>query len=487
MRVIPFFSALSLLLLAGCKVGPDYRVPDVDVPLTYAEDREGLTSEVTDDDLVQWWTVLNDPLLNELLERSISGSFDYRIALEKICQARAQFRISFAEIFPEFVGDFLGTHYRTSQSFDSLNTPVPTLGLRRPIQDFFQIGIDAIWEIDFFGKFRRAADSSYDLWEASIADAQAVRITVLSEVAITYVNIRAFQKKIGIQRQFIDYADNLVNFSQLKLNAGLDNAQTMQQLIATAEANRATLTQLETGLRQSIYSLAILLGDNPEELLEYFQDVGPIPYAMCMVPPAGIPADLLRRRPDIVNAERQLASATENIGVAVAELFPSVSLAGSSSTFASNPLQGANYGYASDHFRKLFKPASRIWGIGAFVQWPVFDFGRRASNVCVYESIARQSYLNYQKTIVAALAETEKALIAYFNEQERLSYLFKEVDATQDFLTLNQDLFQSGLADFSLVLQTQETWLSAQMALIDSQQALTIDLIGIYKALGGDW
>lgn len=487
MRLIAL-SLLFCLLLTGCKVGPDYHPPDTPMPSSFSEDRCGETCAISDEDLIEWWTFFNDPLLNQLLEESICGSFDYRIALAQVYQARSQYWVQFTQILPQIEMDGLATRYRTSRSFaTSLSTPsAASNAALPPVHNFFQLGLDAIWEIDLFGKLRRSADASYDLWQATAAEARAVKIIVLSEVAATYTTICALQRKISLQSEFVSLDEELLNLSTSRFNAGLANAQEIEGYSAALESEKAALMLLETDLRQSIYSLSILLGRNPEDLIDDFQIARPIPYATGRVP-AGIPADLLRRRPDIRKAERQLAAATEQIGIAVAQLFPSISLAGSSSSYASNPLQGANIGYSSDNISRLFKPASRIWGIGAFIEWPIFDFGQRVSNVNTQISLEQQSYLSYQKTVVSALEETESALVAYFNEEERLKDISRQATANENSYRLTEDLFQSGLGDYSQALQARAVWLTALNTLTESQQAVTTDLISIYKAMGGDW
>lgn len=480
--------SISLCLLAsGCKVGPHYYPPETIVPEVLAEARNEESFYVSDEDLVEWWKIFDDPFLNELLEESICGSFDYRLALEQVCQARAQYWVQFTQILPEFMSDAQATRFRSSHSFDNVIIPgSPTQSTLKSHQDFFQVGLDAIWEIDLFGKLRRSAQASYDIWEATAYEAQAVKITVLSQVASTYATICALQQKIYIQSEFIAMDEELLQLSKTRFDAGLTNAQEVESNIANLASDNAILTALNTSLSQSIYSLATLLGRIPEELLEDFLVNRPIPHAEGKVP-TELPGDLLRRRPDIRNAERNLAAATEQIGVAVADLYPSVSLVGSSSSFAANPLQGANIGYSSDHLKRLFTPASLVWGYGALVTWPVFDFGRRVAAVDAQVSLEEQAYLTYQKTVVSALEEAEKALITYFNEQDRLAHLTRQLDANHNSYLFVEDLFQSGLADYSQVVQAKTIWLTSLNTLTDSQQAITVDLISIYKSLGGDW
>lgn len=476
---------LALILLSGCKVGPDYHPPMTPMPSVYSEGQDTQASPVEDEDLVQWWTIFNDPYLDYLLEETVWGNFDYRIALEQICQARAQYWIQFAQILPEFDWDIQASRFRTSQSFASAAQRAAVAPIS-PIQNFFQTGFDAIWQIDLFGKLRRSADAAYDIWEATAEEARAVKIVALSEVAKTYTAICAFQTKVDIGAQIVQLDEQLLELSNVRLQAGLTNAQEVQAATAALEADKANLLIFQTGLKLNVYSLATLLGRQPESLIEDFQQNRPIPYAMEKIP-AGLPSDLLRRRPDIRSAERNLAAATEEIGVAIADLFPQLSLTGSSSSFAANPLQGANLGFSSDTASKLFSSGSRIWGIGGLVTFPVFDFGKRLAAVDVQKSLQQQAYLAYQKAVIGALEEVEQALATYFNDEKRVADLTRVAAANQRILELVSDEFNAGLTDLSAVIQAKETWLISINTLAESQQALTTDLIAVYKALGGDW
>jgi multidrug efflux system outer membrane protein len=494
------FSTLFLLcFFSGCKVGPDYYPPSDPMPVEYREDQKDKTATTCDENLFRWWRIFNDPYLDQLLEEAIHGNFDYRIALEKVCQARSQYWIQVTQLLPELVSDAQASRFRTSQSFVNANTnitpiipPTPdspaaiTTTSISPIRNFFQVGFDAIWEIDFFGGLRRSAASAYDTWEATVEDARAVKLLILSETANTYAIIRGYQRKIDIAVQTIELNQNLYRLAEIRFKAGLGSEQDYQTAYATVETDKANLLELQTLLKVNIYSLGVLIGRQPESLMDDFQIEMPIPYSEDRIP-VGLPADLLRRRPDIRSAERNLAAATEQIGVAVAELFPKVSLTGSSSSFAANPLQGANIGYSSDKLNKLFKPASRVWGIGGIVTFPVFDWGNRLSGVRVQASLEQQAYLNYQKIVVTALQEVEQALLSYFNEQMRVQDLNNATRGYARNLQLVTDQFEAGLIDFTQVLIAQQFWLNSENAWIDSQQALTTDLIAIYKAMGGDW
>lgn len=474
---------IFLLFLTGCKVGPNYKTPPAPIPPNYSEDRSQQTFVPLDSDLVRWWALFQDPCLNSLLQETLMGNFDLRIAIETVFQARAQYGVQFAQIFPTLYADAQGSRYRRSLSFPGA-TNATLVG--SPTQNFFQTGFDAVWELDFFGKYRRAATAAYNLFQASREDARDVAITVLSEVASTYMAIRGLQNKMAVQVEIVQMDEGLLELARSRFASGLADEQEAAIAAAALEADLAALKTLETALKQTIYSLAVLTGRPPEGLLARFQRVEPVPAAYGKIP-LGVPADLLRRRHDIRAAERRLAAATEQIGVAVADLFPTINLTGSSSSFAANPLQGANVGYSSDALNTLFKSASRIWGIGSLVTWPVFDFGQRLSAVDVQIFLQHQNYFAYQKTVITALQEVEQALTAYFNEESRQSNLRKEAEANKRTLDLTADLYQSGLANYTVVLQSKQVWLSTVSAVVDSEQALSIDLIAVYKALGGDW
>lgn len=508
MKWVFFLLSLSLMMV-GCKVGPDYVRPCTLLPDQFNEDKPGRTIPIGDEELVHWWErEFNDVCLNQYMEETLLNNFDLRIALERIYQARANYWVQFTSIFPELDSDFQATRFRESRSFASQTpslqivpapingtapapvTPIPPLaivpGKVSPVHNFFQIGLDVIWQVDLFGKFRRSAASAHDLWEANIENTRGVKITVLSEVARLYVAIRYFQAKVDLARQLIEFDEELLALSRERFQSGLANEAEVFTGIAEVESDKAALTVFEISLKQNIYSMGVLVGRPPEMIVCDFIDHRPIPRASGKIPQT-LPAELLRRRPDIASAERSLAAQTELIGVAIADLFPTVALTGSSSSFAANPLQGANIGFSSDKISKLFNSASRVWGIGTLITWPVFDFGKRYAMVDVQKFLTNQAYLTYEKTVIVALQEVETALSTYFKEEERYRHFTKEVEAIQKSLNLTLDQFQAGLINYTQLLVIKENWLAAVNLLVDSQQALADDFIGVYKALGGDW
>lgn len=497
-----------LLMMVGCKVGPNYIEPCPLMPANYNEDKAGRMVPIVEEDLVHWWErEFNDDCLNRYMEETLLYNFDLRIALERVYQARSNYWVQFTSLLPEFVSDFQATRFKESQSFadrvpplkvvptpvNGIGPPTPSVapfsivpGQVSPTRNFFQIGVDAIWQIDLFGKFRRSTQSAYNTWEANVENVRGVKITVLSEVARMYVAICYYQAKVDLGRQLVEYSESIVEMSRSRFESGLADEEEVLTGISAMESNKAALNVLEIALKQNIYSLGVLLGRSPEGFVCDFEIQRPIPIASGKIPET-LPAELLRRRPDIASAERSLAAQTEMIGVAVADLFPSVALTGSSSSFAANPLQGANIGFASEKISKLFNTSSFVWGLGTLITWPIFDFGKRCSNIDIQKFLTNEAYLTYEKTVITAIQEVEVALSTYFEEEERNGSFLRQVQADQRNLDLTFDRFQAGLISYMELLDIKERWLASMNLLTDSQEALARDFIGVYKALGGDW
>lgn len=471
------------LLLSGCMVGPDYHPPETAMPGKFIEAHESLERSSSESSLCEWWKQqFNDPFLDSLISQAVRANFDFRIALEKILQARAQYRIERSHLWPEMDFNAVAVRSRNSQNFFSSSSGSASI---LPIfQNFFQIGFDAIWEFDLFGKFRRSKRAAYYDWEASKESAQDVLISVISEVAQKYVTICALQQMIKLTLKKIHTDEEELALSNELFKSGIVNEIQVDTLLASLESDKAKLPPLETSLKQAIYGLAVLLGKQPEAFTSEFDEIRPIPLGKDKVP-SGLPSDLLRRRPDIKQAERKLAAATEQIGVAVADLFPHISLTGV--TFSGGTLAGSGYGYESGAFNSLIKPSSRAWSIGPAIRWDIIDFGKTRGAVAVQNSLQRQALLAYEQTVITSLQDVEGALIAYFQEQNRRIVLNDQVKALDRSLQLDVDLYQAGLANEQLVLEARKVLIDSENSLIESEQALTSHLIALYKALGGNW
>ena len=475
----------SLIVLAGCMVGPNYHPPHVSVPLQFTESAD--STPLSDDALCLWWEQFEDPVLNDLIRQAVTSNFDYRIALEQMFQARAEYQIESSFLWPtidlnasavrsrfsQTVSDFQSSNVQASGAPNTLSSGA-TVGRVSAVQNFFQVGFDAIWELDFWGKFRRAKRETYDLWEASGYTAQNVLIMVISEVARSYTSIRGLQTQVELLQKKIKAEEEGLKLAQDLFQSGLNSEIELAAFILAIENDKATLPRLEIALKQTLYSLGVVLGKPSEEIVSILEAAGPIPKAVGRVS-SGLPSELLRRRPDIRAAERQLAASAEEIGVNVANLFPHIALTGD------------RFGYESNKLSRLFSPMSRYWTIGPSVNWNVLDFGKIRGEIAVAKSLHRQAFLNYEKTVIAALQDVEGALVAYYEEEKRYSYLYSAYEAQNLTYLLTQNLFNAGLVSWIELLEALKIAIDAELFLIQSSQSMTFNLISLYKALGGDW
>lgn len=480
--------------MTGCKVGPNYHKPEIAMPDTFIESKKG--EEISDKDLCTWWEHWNDPLLNSLVREAVVGNFDLRIALEKIIEARSYYRIESSYLGPAVNLQALATRSRFSQNIftnasdaeliDSGTAPsgagdtgsstaTPKGSIFGPsLQNFFQVGFDAVWELDIWGKLRRSQKASLDEWEAVQMQAQDVLLTTISEVVRAYVTIRSLQQQINILEKKIVLEKRDLFLRRCLQMAGLDSQRPVEEMIVALEQDLANMPILETSYKQTIYALAVLLGRQPESLISTFVEIQPIPSSFGKVP-AGLPSDLLRRRPDIKAAERHLAAATENIGVAISDYFPQISLTGNA------------YGYESNQQNNWIVPGSRYWTIGPNVQWNLLNFGRTRAQVSIADSTQKQALLSYEQVVIESLKDVEGALVAYFDEQKRAHHLLEEKEASCRFSQMTEDMCNAGLIDEMELLQAQKNVLDIENKCLQSQEALASDLISLYKALGGDW
>jgi NodT family efflux transporter outer membrane factor (OMF) lipoprotein len=462
-RVGAVLAAAGLGLgVGGCAVGPQYAEPPSDAPAAWVNGR-GLTGEGAD--LSRWWSSLGDAQLDGLVERARAGNLDLRLARARLAEARAARGVTAAELFPRV--DSSGSYARSRSS---------ALGPARGAtgeNDLFTIGLDASWEVDLWGRIRRgveAADAEIDAAEESRRD---VLVTLLGEVARNYVELRGFQGRLGIARENLRTQEETLELTKSRYKAGLTSELDVQRAEANAATTRSQIPLLEAGIRQASHRLSVLVGRPPGELVDELATARPIPVGPEKVP-AGLPSDLLRRRPDIRRAEREIAAATARIGVATADLFPRFSLTGS-------------FGFQSSQVGQLMDSPQRFWSFGPAVRWPVFEGGRIRSNIAVQEAKTEQALATYEKTVLASFEEVENALVSYERERERLSALEGAVRATERSVELSTSLYKAQLSDFLGVLDAQRQLFQLQDQLVQSRALVSENLIRVYKALGGGW
>lgn len=464
-------------------VGPRYQEPDTLMPTAFQESKE---ADGSYGNLCGWWSQFNDPVLDSLISEALDANYDLRLAIERIEQTRSQYRIEKSYLWPEIDLNATATRTRISQNLFNQPPQAAAAGISifPKFLNIFQVGLDAIWELDLWGRIRHNKRAAYYTFEASIEDSENVLISMVSEVAVNYINIRALQQRIDLAKKKIEADSQELEIMRHLFQIGLDNEMQVTNQISLLEADRAALPVLETSLKQTIYALAVLLGRQPEGLSEIFQETAPIPTASNRVP-VGLPSDLLRRRPDVRSAERQLAAATEQIGAAMAEYFPHIALTGLS--FGAGNKAGSSFGFESNKSNNLLEAASRMFSVGLGLNWNLVNFGRVRAQVDVQKSLQRQALLSYEQTVISSLKDVESALAAYFEEQNRNGSLLQKLQADQRTAEIMENLNRVGLANELQLLQTQKNLIDSESYFVESQQALAGDLIALYKAIGGDW
>ena len=461
--LLPLWSWAIIATLPACSpVGPNFQTPRPDMPAHWAE-KSVTSSAATAAPLHCWWTLFQDPTLDSLITRALAANLDLRIAATRIREARAQRRLAAAASFPA-----RGIGGGSTSSHSSEN--IPSGGVT---QDLFRADFDASWEIDVFGGTRRQIEAAEATLAASVEDGRNVLVTLEAEVARNYLELRTSQQRLRIAGDNIRIQEKTAALVRNKSEIGLGGELEIAQAEALLALTRSEVPSLESTASQAIHQLALLLGQQPPSLqaeLARIADIPPVPPLL----PATLPSDLLRQRPDIRAAERQLAAATATVGAAIAELFPHFSL------FALIGLQ-------STSLPDLVATSSRFWSAGPTVQWSLFDGGRTRAVIDFSEARRDRAQATYEKTVLTALVETENALVAYAREQERHKILGQAVASGQQALTLARGQYAAGLTPFLNVLVSENTLYQSQDKLIQSNQQLAITMVALYKALGGGW
>ena len=464
-------AVLFLILLVGCAVGPDYREPKLAMPASWQEaQQKGV--EIRPVEMARWWTTFNDPLLNSLVERAVKSNLDLRIAEARIREARASRAVVASGAWPTVDVSASYKRNRTSENALALGSLAPQGGGNLE-QDLFKTGFDASWEIDVFGGVRRGVEAADATLAASVENRRDVLVTLLGDVAKNYVDLRGFQRRLAVARANLKAQQDTLELTRIRFQAGLTSDLEVAQAEAQASTTMAQIPTLESALKQAAYSLDLLLGLSPGALWNDLANEIAIP----SLPPevlVGLPSDLLRRRPDIRFAERQLAASTAQIGAAMADLFPKFSLTGA-------------YGLQSISASDWFTGRSRYWSIGPTISWPIFDAGRIRANIEIRNAQQEQALTQYEKTVLAAFGDVEKSLVNYSREQARQQALTNAVASNRRAVEMANELYVRGLNDFLNVLDTQRSLYATENDLAQSEAAMASNLVALYKALGGGW
>jgi outer membrane protein, multidrug efflux system len=473
--VTPRAMSLSLLLPAtvACAVGPRYKHPELSLPKTWQESpaAEATAGTVA---LERWWTVFRDPILDRLIARAVEGNLDLKITTARIREARAARGIAAAAGLPQVNAGAAYARTRRSEAvppFKSVPDAGTPFGPRD--QNAFEAGFDAGWEIDVFGGVRRDKEAALAQFQAAEEARRDVLVTLLADVARSYVELRAAQRQLEILDETLRSERDTLELAKARFEGGLGTELDVARAEGLVTANAAQRPVLERLARQAIYRLGVLIGKEPGALASELETPGSIPPAPPEVPLV-LPSELLSRRPDLRRTERELAAATARVGVARADLFPRFSIVG-------------NLGRRSEDAGDLGSGIGTFWSIAPRVSWPIFSGGRIRANIRVQDARQEQALRQYEKAVLTALEEVENALSAHARELRRQESLRASVAANQRALDLAMDRYTSGLESFLSVLDAQRSVYAAEDQLVQSERNAVVSLIAVYKSLGGGW
>jgi multidrug efflux system outer membrane protein len=506
--------------LSACTVGPNYRQPNTKIDKAFGEVATESSTQPSHPttrpvEVTEWWATFHDPEMDSLIRRAVKTNPNLRQAQSRILEARAERIIAGAGELPTVNagGGYLHARGSSEVAFPlsafgfpsstkrkqenarvgspsqvgvpnfsgetgTLGGGVPTSplgggGLPNVTTDLYQAGFDASWEIDIFGGVRRSIEAANADYQAALEDSRDVYISLLSEVARNYIELRGYQREIAIAQENLGSQQQSLALTEDRFRGGVTTQLDVARARAEVATTAAGIPSLDAQVHQTAHRIAVLLGEPPMTLLQELIEIKPIPAAPSDVP-IGVPADLLRRRPDIRRAERQLASATARVGVATAQLYPRFTLLGT-------------FGFDATKFARVADWPARYYSLGPGVTWPIFDAGRIRANIRVQNEALNQYMSDYDQTVLNAMQEVEDTLVDYSREQQRHQALDEAVAADQQAVDLARQQYQQGVVDFLTVLEAERSLYGAQDARARSEIQISSDLVALYKALGGGW
>jgi NodT family efflux transporter outer membrane factor (OMF) lipoprotein len=454
---------LSQWVRNGFKVGPNHVRPKAAVSPAWVEEAD---SRVKNDPPTDcgWWTVFGDPTLNVLVDMAYRQNLDLRAAGTRILAARAQRNIEAANLFPQSQTAIAA--YAHGQVSENLNLPLPG------VVNIFATGFNMSWELDFWGRYRRSVEAANADWAESVEQYGETLVLTLSEVATTYVELRTFEQRLEYAQKNAEIQRGSLGLAENRFTQGLATELDVRQARSSLAQTESAIPPLVAGRRQASNRLCILMGTPVADLAGELAP-GPIPRVPAEVA-IGIPADLLRRRPDIRRAERAVAAQSARIGVAEAQLYPSLTLNGF-------------LGVAADDIERLFRSTSFTSFIIPTVQWNVLNYGRIANNIRAQDARLEGAALEYQQAVLIGGQEVEDALVAFLETQKQAARLEDSVREAERSVELVLIQFQGGVTDFNRVFNTQSVLVSQQDQLASARGQIALNLIRVYKGLGGGW
>ncbi len=485
------FCSVSYLLIAtcflftGCKVGPDYHKPSVDIPNAWREVKpvtphagddkktnDKKTEEAKPAELdrnalaeLEWWKQWNDPALDGLVEKGLLQNFDLKIANTRIREARAELAAARSALLPQV--------NMTGQAEREGNTVAfGTTTFSKPF-NVFQTGFDASWELDLFGKNRRELESFSALFKGAQATRDQVRVSLLAEIARNYINIRAYQAQSTLATQIVTEEENNLKIREELFKAGSTNETDVINARTSEMQAKSQALYYQGLLAASEYALDVLLGENPGYAHTALAEIKPVPVADKEIILAA-PAQVIENRPDVRTAERDLASSTARVGVAKSELFPDVSI-------------GGFFGLLNPLAKNLLTANSKSWSMNAALNWPILNYNRISADISLAKAQREEALLSYKKSILAALADVETAVSSYNKQEETRQLMDKTVSENSHALDLANMRYKSGVVSLADVLSAQKNLYLAQSQQAMAASASAQDFIAVYKSLGGGW
>lgn len=466
-----------LVAVAGCaKVGPDFRPPEPPAPTAWLEaeaDRARSDLPVNR----EWWRVFGDDSLDRLVAAAYEGNPSLRVAGLRVLEARATLGVAVGYLYPQNQQANASLAFaRTSERAASAPQGGAPTSSFQAWQD--SVSLSAAWELDFWGKYRRAVEAAESELQASVADYDSGLVSLTANVANAYVLIRTYDRRLAIARENLDLQQEGLKIAQVRFQNGVVSERDVHQALTLLRNTEAGISDLEASLRQARHSLSLLLGQAPGDLGGFLTGSAAIPVAPRQAA-VGVPADLARRRPDIRAAEFQAAAECARVGVAQARLYPSFSLTGSVGFLSTD---AGRFNLADIASARAFTAS-----VGPSAVLPLFNYGQLANEVRAQDARFQQALENYRYVTLAALRETEDALAAFQRSQDRAEALTASEQAARRSAELAFVQYREGQTDFTTVLVAQQNLLSVQDSLAVAQGNIALNLVGLYKALGGGW
>jgi len=452
--------AFGALTLSGCLLGPNYSRPQVDVPATYRFP-DNYAADVAN---TEWWKQFDDPVLNELITTALANSNDVKIAAARVDQFLGQFVTTRAALLPHVDAGFDAQRERISTSSPLFSN------VSSPVFNSYQLALSASWEIDLFGHNRRLTEAA----RASLLSTEEAKrgtiLTLVSSVASSYINLRSLDRQLEIAKATTESRAESVHVFDLRFKGGEVSQMELAQSQSEYEDSRARIPQIEAQIAQQEDALSVLLGRNPGDILRG-RALGELATPAV---PAGLPSDLLERRPDLRQAEQDLVAANAQIGAAKALYFPQISITGL-------------LGTQSGQFSKLFTGPARVWSFAGSVTQPIFEGGAIAGQVKQAEAVQQQALYSYRKAIQVAFQEVDDALISSQKLREQFDVQGRQIEALGTYAHLARLRYEGGYTSYIEVLDAERSLFNAQLSETQTQAGVLVSYVNLYKAMGGGW